>query len=125
MSAKKNQKPEAQPEAAAPAPAPEAQAETKPEAQPEAKEDAQEEVKPMDIIADEIARHIVNPEGKTLFISKDKDCNTPIMAGGVTYSPSFDDTKTFLIWKVDAKNADYFAEHTFVKFGKIVRALER
>ena len=68
---------------------------------------------------------MTNPEGKVLFISKDKDFNAPILAGGVTYTPTYDESKSFLVWKVDAKNAAYFEQHTFVKFGKVIRALEK
>lgn len=83
------------------------------------------EEKPTKALVDAIAKQVTNPEGKVLFISKDKDCNAPILAGGVTYTPTYDESKSFLVWKVDAKNAAYFEQHTFVKFGKVIRALEK
>lgn len=60
---------------------------------------------------------------KVLFVSADKDCNVSILAGGISYTPVFDSTKTLLVWQVDKDNVANFEKHAFVRFNKIKRAL--
>jgi hypothetical protein len=60
---------------------------------------------------------------KVLFVSADKDCNVSILAGGISYTPIFDSTKTLLVWQVDKANVENFEKHSLVRFNKIKRAL--
>lgn len=60
---------------------------------------------------------------KVLFVSADKDCNISILAGGISYTPVFDSTKTLLVWQVDKDNVANFEKHALVRFNKIKRAL--
>lgn len=77
------------------------------------------------VVASAVAKSVENPDKKVIFVAKNKDDKITIQAGGEAYTPTLDPSKSFLVWKVDKKNADLFAQHSFVRFGKIVRALEK
>lgn len=95
---------------------------------PEPQAPVEEIKKPKDdvaqAVADATAKTIPNPGKNVVFLSRDKECNVTILAGGVAHKPIFDHSGKFLVWYVDPKQAKDFEAHTFVKFGKIFRALE-
>lgn len=100
-----------------------AQKPTEPQEEIKAASPAAEPETPLDIIVKDVASKVSNADKKVIFVAKDKEYKVTIQAGGVSYAPSLDETKSFIVWKVDPKNADLFSQHSFVRFGKIVRAL--
>lgn len=76
-----------------------------------------------DALASNVAKNFPNPDKKVLFVSLDKGLDVPVLAGGKSFRPIFDESKTMLVWSVDKEQADDFSRHSLVKHGKIVRAL--
>lgn len=87
------------------------------------REENKDEVKAAQAAANKVGKDQKIGKDKVLFVTANKELFVDVNAGGTVYKPQWDDTKQYLVWSVDKDNADHFSEHTFVKHGKITRAL--
>ncbi len=94
------------------------------DAQPETDPDfVDEETMAEKAMADAVATATENPDGKVIFVSTEKTLDTTIRVANTEYRGVYDANRKHLIWHVAPEHADMFAAHTFVKHGRIVRAL--
>ena len=75
------------------------------------------------VAAKKMAKDNKPADGSVMFVSTNKELLVDINAGGTVYKPQWDSSKNYLIWTVDKENVKNFENHSFVKHGKITRAL--
>jgi len=73
--------------------------------------------------SDQVMEEFEKKKNKTLFVSPHKDCYQVIRANGKEYRPTFDNSKTLVIWSVDNKDAESFGKHMLCQHGKIKKTI--